>query len=50
MSAGPAVAVVALSERQQWYSCWADEVDRGDPFYSPNLTRMQEDASLRLEQ
>lgn len=41
---------VALSERQQWYSCWADEVDRGDPFYSPNLTRMQEDASLRLEQ
>jgi GT2 family glycosyltransferase len=38
---------VALSERQQWYACWADEMDRGDPFYSPNLTRMGEDASLR---
>jgi GT2 family glycosyltransferase len=37
---------VALPERQQWYTCWADEVDRGDPFYSPNLTRMGEDASL----
>lgn len=40
---------VAFTERQQWYSCWADELDRGDPFYSPNLTRMREDASLRLE-
>jgi len=40
--------VVALPERQQWYACWADEIDRGDPFYSPNLTRMREDASLRL--
>jgi GT2 family glycosyltransferase len=38
---------VALPERQQWYACWADEVDRGDPFYSPNLTRTREDASLR---
>jgi GT2 family glycosyltransferase len=41
---------VAFSERQQWYSRWADEMDRGDPFYSPNLTRMREDASLRLEE
>ena len=40
---------VALPERQQWYTCWADEVDRGDPFYSPNLTRIREDASLRSE-
>jgi GT2 family glycosyltransferase len=40
---------VAFSERQKWYSCWADELDRGDPYYSPNLTRMREDASLRLE-
>jgi GT2 family glycosyltransferase len=40
---------VAFSERQQWYSCWADELDRGDPYYSPNLTRMREDGSLRLE-
>ncbi|HEX3745611.1 MAG TPA: glycosyltransferase [Bryobacteraceae bacterium] len=39
---------VSLRERQQWYGCWADEVDRGDPFYSPNLTRIREDASLRL--
>ncbi len=41
---------VALPERQQWYACWADEMDRGDPFYSPNLTRMREDASLRAEE
>jgi GT2 family glycosyltransferase len=41
---------VALPERQQWYACWADEMDRGDPFYSPNLTRMREDASLRPEE
>lgn len=38
---------VTLSERQQWYSCWPDELDRGDPFYSPNLTRTAEDVSLR---
>ena len=38
---------VALAERSQWYACWADELDRGDPFYSPNLTRGGEDASLR---
>jgi len=38
---------VALPERAQWYACWADEVDRGDPFYNPNLTRIREDAALR---
>lgn len=40
---------VSFSEREQWYSCWSDELDRGDPFYSPNLNRVREDASLRLE-
>jgi O-antigen biosynthesis protein len=39
---------VALPERQQWYGCSADEVDWGDPFYGLNLTRIREDASLRL--
>jgi GT2 family glycosyltransferase len=41
---------VAFPERQRWYSCWADELDRGDPYYSPSLTRLREDASLRLEE
>ena len=40
---------VSFSERDQWYSCWSDELDRGDPFYNPNLSRVREDASLRLE-
>ena len=40
---------VSFPERQQWYSRWADEIDRGDPYYSPNLTRIREDASLRWE-
>jgi O-antigen biosynthesis protein len=40
---------VSFRERQQWYSRWAGEIDRGDPYYSPNLTPVREDASLRLE-
>jgi len=40
---------VSFGEREQWYSRWSDELDRGDPFYSPNLNGVGEDASLRLE-
>jgi GT2 family glycosyltransferase len=41
---------VSFVERERWYGRWAAELDRGDPFYSPHLTRMREDASLRLEE
>jgi GT2 family glycosyltransferase len=40
---------VAFAEAQQWYSRWANEIDRGDPFYNRNLTWIREDASLRME-
>ena len=38
---------VTYSERQRWFERWGDLIERGDPFYSPNLTRVREDASLR---
>ena len=40
---------VTFAERERWYRCWADEIDP-IPFYSPNLTRMRETASLRWEE
>jgi GT2 family glycosyltransferase len=41
---------VSFEERERWYGRWAAELDRGDPFYSPHLTGMREDASLRSEE
>lgn len=40
---------VSFAERERWYARWAPELDQGDPFYSPHLSRVREDASLRLE-
>jgi GT2 family glycosyltransferase len=40
---------VAAWERERWCRRWSAELDRSDPFYSPNLSRMSEDASLRSE-
>jgi GT2 family glycosyltransferase len=40
---------VRYSERQQWHDRWACWLDRGDPFYNPNLAHNREDASLELE-
>ncbi len=39
---------VSFAERERWFDRWSAELDRGDPFYSPHLTRIREDASLRL--
>jgi GT2 family glycosyltransferase len=33
-------------ERERWRARWADLLERGDPFYSPNLTKSREDGSL----
>ncbi len=33
-------------ERESWEERWAEWLARGDPFYSPHLTRTREDASL----
>jgi GT2 family glycosyltransferase len=41
---------VGFEERERWYARWADELDSGDPFYSPNLTRTGEDLGLRAEE
>ena len=38
---------VGFAERELWYARWADQLDSGDPFYNPNLTRTGEDLSLR---
>jgi GT2 family glycosyltransferase len=37
---------VRLEERDLFERRWAAWLDRGDPFYSPHLTRTREDASL----
>ncbi|MCW5976745.1 MAG: glycosyltransferase [Bryobacteraceae bacterium] len=37
-------------ERRRWRKRWDAELEAGDPFYSPNLTRVREDASLRLDE
>ena len=39
---------VSFTERERWYARWSTELDQGDPFYSPHLSRVREDASLRL--
>ena len=39
--------VVTRQERERWYERWAELLDAGDPFYTPNLTRESEDLSLR---
>ena len=39
---------VSFRERERWYSRWGEFIDKGDPFYSPHLTRELEDLSLRL--
>ncbi len=36
-------------ERELFYERWGHVLERPDPFYSPNLTRVREDTSLRLE-
>jgi GT2 family glycosyltransferase len=41
---------VSFAERERWYARWSTELERSDPFYSPHLTRMREDASLRFEE
>ena len=41
---------VSFVERERWYARWSTELEQGDPFYSPHLTRMREDASLRFEE
>ena len=34
-------------EIQRFYDKWQDELDKGDPYYNPNLTLDREDFSLR---
>ena len=41
---------VGFAERERWYARWADQLDSGDPFYNPNLTRIGEDLSLRSDE
>jgi O-antigen biosynthesis protein len=41
---------VSFAERERWYVRWSAELDAGDPLYSPHLTHMREDASLRDEE
>lgn len=36
------------AERELWQERWAGTLEKGDPFYSPNLSRAREDASLGL--
>ena len=43
-------AGTAYEERMRWRRRWGPEIAAGDPFYNPNLTRVREDASLRLEE
>ncbi len=40
---------IRLSERQLWEERWGDDLKRGDPFYSPNLTKTSENAGLELD-
>jgi GT2 family glycosyltransferase len=41
---------VSFVERERWHARWVTELEQGDPFYSPHLSRMREDASLRFEE
>jgi GT2 family glycosyltransferase len=42
-------AGVRLEERYLFEQRWAPWLERGDPFYSPHLTRTREDAGLELQ-
>ncbi len=41
--------VVRHVERERFFDRWGRVLTAGDPYYSPNLTRDREDASLRLD-
>jgi hypothetical protein len=41
-------AGVRLEERYAFEQRWAACLERGDPFYSPHLSRTREDAGLEL--
>lgn len=41
---------VRLEERYLFEQRWAALLERGDPFYSPHLTRTREDAGLEMEE
>lgn len=43
-------AGVRLQERYRFEQRWAAWLERGDPFYSPYLSRTREDAGLELEE
>lgn len=38
---------VTLEERTLWFDRWQEEIEAGDPFYSPHLSPNREDLSLR---
>ena len=40
---------VRYREQERWRERWSDWMDRGDPYYTPNLSRDREDASLSTE-
>jgi GT2 family glycosyltransferase len=42
-------ALVHYRERELLFERWGDELDRGDFFYSPNLSTASEDASLQID-
>jgi O-antigen biosynthesis protein len=43
------VALVRYRERELLAERWGDELERGDFFYSPNLSTASEDASLQMD-
>jgi len=38
--------IVTAAEQKLWFGKWSRQMEAGDPFYSANLTRLQEDLSL----
>jgi GT2 family glycosyltransferase len=40
---------ILYEERERWNDRWGTVLERGDSYYSPNLTRTREDASLNME-
>jgi GT2 family glycosyltransferase len=41
---------ILYEEVERWEAKWPECLARPDPFYSPNLTDVREDASLRVDQ
>lgn len=41
---------VCWEERERWKQRWGEWLRRGDPYYSPHLTKIREDASLHRHQ